>query len=357
MKLLLLKPYLVAKTNGGEISMIERLRQFQSWGWKVAAHIAVPESIRGEAEKLLSSMDTPLNGNSYSVDGISCEVAFGADFHPTDLKRQGIIEKHFLSLLEREKPDLVWAHYTDYFAVTSAVKWNADRAWIVQTDNEYPRQSDLNQFPSVASEYLKIKTLVVASRFMQKSCRAALPWAQALRIPNPIEQLKSEPIKRDPQVWVFVNPTQVKGVEFVIELAKRLPNEAFLFVGNWTDEMPRDLPKNITAISRQKNLKEVFSKAKGLLMPSVWQEAFGRLVLEAMAAGVPVISSDRGSLPETVSDGGLSLGLDFDLWIEAMQKPETFWRAQVEGGFQRIKRYEFETIRRFQALQRLLKRL
>lgn len=44
------------------------------------------------------------------------------------------------------------------------------------------------------------------------------------------------------------------------------------------------------------------AKADILVISSLW-EGFGYVALEAMAAGVPVIASNAGSLPETVKDG------------------------------------------------------
>ncbi|WP_424464652.1 glycosyltransferase family 4 protein [Pseudoclavibacter helvolus] len=41
-----------------------------------------------------------------------------------------------------------------------------------------------------------------------------------------------------------------------------------------------------------------------LVVPSVWPETFGLVVAEAMAAGVPVIVSDAGALPEILGDNG-----------------------------------------------------
>jgi alpha-1,3-rhamnosyl/mannosyltransferase len=51
-------------------------------------------------------------------------------------------------------------------------------------------------------------------------------------------------------------------------------------------------------------MAELLNAASALVMPSLW-EGFGLPALEAMSCGVPVLSSDRGSLPEVVGDGGL----------------------------------------------------
>jgi glycosyltransferase involved in cell wall biosynthesis len=44
-------------------------------------------------------------------------------------------------------------------------------------------------------------------------------------------------------------------------------------------------------------------RAKAFLFPISWEEPFGLVVAEAMAAGTPVIATPRGSLPELVAHG------------------------------------------------------
>lgn len=50
-------------------------------------------------------------------------------------------------------------------------------------------------------------------------------------------------------------------------------------------------------------LMQTFARAKGFLFPSQWEEPFGMVVAEAMAAGTPVLAYRRGSMPELVNDG------------------------------------------------------
>ena len=52
------------------------------------------------------------------------------------------------------------------------------------------------------------------------------------------------------------------------------------------------------------DLVELLNGAAALVFPSFW-EGFGLPAVEAMSCGVPVLASDRGSLPEIVANAGL----------------------------------------------------
>ena len=52
----------------------------------------------------------------------------------------------------------------------------------------------------------------------------------------------------------------------------------------------------------EEELEKIFKKCSYLLVPSVWYEIFGLVIMEAMNKGLPVIASNIGAIPELVKD-------------------------------------------------------
>ena len=61
---------------------------------------------------------------------------------------------------------------------------------------------------------------------------------------------------------------------------------------------------NVTVLETVGNIEEALSRSRLLLMPSLWYEGFGLIVMEAMLRGLPVISSDSGGLVEAKQGTG-----------------------------------------------------
>jgi len=115
-----------------------------------------------------------------------------------------------------------------------------------------------------------------------------------------------------PKYVTFINPTAPKGVDLAIEIARASPDILFLFVESWpldpveySDLAGRlsSVP-NVTLWRRRTNVQEVYDVTRLLIVPSRWEEAFGRVVVEAQACGIPVVARDVGGLSEAVGLGG-----------------------------------------------------
>jgi len=101
---------------------------------------------------------------------------------------------------------------------------------------------------------------------------------------------------------LMVNPCAVKGITIFLALARRFPEYRFGALRGWgtTTEDLQALARlaNVSLLPKVKEITAVLSRTKILLMPSLWPEGFGLIVMEAMLHGVPVLASDQGGLAE-----------------------------------------------------------
>ncbi len=101
----------------------------------------------------------------------------------------------------------------------------------------------------------------------------------------------------------------IKGVNVLLNVAKKLnflKDIAFVFVGDGpssndiitasTDE------ENVFYFGKVENKKlgQYYNAADIFIVPSIYEEGFGRVILEALSCGTPVVASNKGGIPEAL---------------------------------------------------------
>ena len=110
-----------------------------------------------------------------------------------------------------------------------------------------------------------------------------------------------------------------KGIDTLIESLQFLPKECELLLVS-TTHLPEEFTKLAEKLKVKNRIKVVEGKPHQELpkylqqmnifvLPSkttlTWKEQFGRVIIEAMAVGLPVIGSSSGAIPEVIGDAGL----------------------------------------------------
>ncbi|MHB1510722.1 MAG: glycosyltransferase family 4 protein [Acidimicrobiales bacterium] len=109
-----------------------------------------------------------------------------------------------------------------------------------------------------------------------------------------------------------------KGIDWLLESwrAAGLPDHARLvFIGQGPMEAAIRTAATVDARIELigpvpfEQVPTVMASLDALVLPSLttrdWSEQYGRVITEAMASGVPVITSDSGAIPEVVGDAGI----------------------------------------------------
>jgi glycosyltransferase involved in cell wall biosynthesis len=189
------------------------------------------------------------------------------------------------------------------------------------------RGSEIDQVIRSAHPFLRILVRTALSRVdgaavMGESLRGVfsglVPLERIAVVPNGTPTHISTGTVRDRRHVVFLsNLRRRKGVVEAVEAARlvisRCTDARFTFAGAW--ESP-ELEREVRARTRDVNgsisfLPPVSGETKAalldsagvLLFPPTQPEGHPRVVLEALAAGIPVVCTNRGAIAETVVDG------------------------------------------------------
>ncbi|MCW1969417.1 MAG: glycosyltransferase family 4 protein [Anaerolineae bacterium] len=109
-----------------------------------------------------------------------------------------------------------------------------------------------------------------------------------------------------------------KGVDLLLHAVAALPNARAIILGNGNQQAALHTLANTLGLNQRVEFRpplpstrihEFYHEIDVLALPSRtlpnWKEQFGRVLIEAMACGVPVVGSRCGEIPHVIGDAGL----------------------------------------------------
>jgi len=100
----------------------------------------------------------------------------------------------------------------------------------------------------------------------------------------------------------------IKGVALLIDIAKELNYVQFVFIGTGPlDGFLRNSSKEISNVNFLGKIQNIdmpvyYNSADILCFPSPYEEGLGRVSMESVACGIPVVASNLGGISETVNE-------------------------------------------------------
>lgn len=190
----------------------------------------------------------------------------------------------------------------------------------IYSTTEYPAKKAHQKDLMMAIER---STVIANSKYMASRTRELFGVTADVIYPSVDITLCKSQIQADPVAgrWVvFVGDSPVKGLRHVLAAAHHLPAVNFRIYSRFVQQLRQE--ENITWMPWEKDAWRIYRGAGLVIVPSQWEEAYGRVAREAYLLGIPVLVSNVGGLPEAVDEDQACLVDDFrnpDAWVRAIR--------------------------------------
>jgi glycosyltransferase involved in cell wall biosynthesis len=168
-----------------------------------------------------------------------------------------------------------------------------------------------HNFPTVCTVHLPVKQRVKHPVYVSKRAKKVMGNNRGHYVYNGLNPSEYEFSDKKRNFMLFMGRImREKGVLHAIEIAERT-NKKLIIAGpikNQTFFRNEIAPRirrnpNIRFVGPVggKNKQNLLKYASCLLFPTLWEEPFGLVMIEAMACGTPVIALKRGAVPEVMA--------------------------------------------------------
>jgi glycosyltransferase involved in cell wall biosynthesis len=161
--------------------------------------------------------------------------------------------------------------------------------------------------------YDDVAVYLAPSRFLRdRVVEGGLAADRVRVVPNPVAIPDSLPCPVDPPVVVYTGRlVEEKGLHVLLDAARHLPGGVRVRVtgsGRLANDLAsrvreERLPVDLLGAGTPAQVASELRRASVAALPATWWENCPMAILEAAAAGVPVVASAVGGIPDLVEDG------------------------------------------------------
>jgi len=235
-----------------------------------------------------------------------------------------VLQRVFRPVLKRVQPgDVVWIHNRPDFAIALTPHIHRAGGSVVL----HLHNAHLVEWPDKLMRQVRVDRLVFVSEFLLEQARHKFPSLGASSVLyNGADETIFYPLSRRqekseiPVVLFAGRLVKDKGVHVLVDAMKFLAQQGvklqLRIVGSsnfggsqetdYINQLKANAPTSVSFLAYRSGtaLGDLFREADIFCSPSIWDEPFGLVNIEAFASALPVVTTRGGGASEIFADGG-----------------------------------------------------
>lgn len=223
--------------------------------------------------------------------------------------------------LSRFRPDIIHTHLSFIYTVPWVM---SHKVILIHTVHCSPFEDQYKKLLALLSRRRKLVQVAISKK-IDEELKALYSTGNIEMIPNPVNvrrfSVKDRSYGKDELTFVCLGRLEaVKNHMILLEgfrkLTEKYPCQKLQIVGDGSYRLKlegyvkqENLEKNVTFTGTVSNVENIYEKADVFVLVSR-SEGLPMSVLEAMASGLPVITTDVGGLPDVVKRNGILVSVD-----------------------------------------------
>ncbi|MEM2144735.1 MAG: glycosyltransferase family 4 protein [Candidatus Jordarchaeaceae archaeon] len=254
----------------------------------------------------------------------------GARVDSICMKRNRIGFSGLNRLIKRYKPDIIHLHFFSLLhPFIPYLRWWHGVKIVHHIHNFEVKRTGISGFFIPLRKYVAVKSIhraLCVSEFVKKKTASQFHFKekQLISVLNGVEQPNLNGYAEDIRLSLGISKDSLiifsaawlhenKGLHFLIQslpnVHKEVREKVFTIIAGDGPELPRlkslaeslGIREKVIFLGWRNDVPQLLSQSDIVVVPSIWEEPCGYIVLEALAAGKPVIGSDTGGITELLS--------------------------------------------------------
>jgi glycosyltransferase involved in cell wall biosynthesis len=314
-------------------------------GTETVLHCLVEEQVtQGHEVTLFASEDSQTSARHIPIfaQGLRDE---GFDWKAFELEKRYL--QTALAFVKEQEFDIVHTHLSsggDMFLFPLLADYELPHVTTLHSNLPFrPEETPSEVNNEHVQQWLPKVPIIAISESARRQQKLPLHFIGVVHHGIPVDDYQQADLQPDNYFLWLGRFSPEKGAHLAIEASKQAGVPLILAgtVDSQNERMQTYFHAQIEPHLNDKNIRyygpadkeskiQLFSKARGFLNPIEWEEPFGMVMAESIAAGCPVISFARGAAPELIKDGQSGfLVQNVPEMVAAIQRIDTIQRDAV----------------------------